>query len=283
MSNQKIEQTLKKITRLPTLPTVLAQLSGMVSDPKTSAQDVGEAVGRDQALTARLLRLVNSSFYGFRQRIASIDHAVVILGFNALKNLVFTTSVVQLFPDTGNGRFDHIAFWEHSIGCAILARRLAGQANYPQVEEVFVAGLLHDVGKLVEDQFLHEEFSQVMDAVNSGRELMAEAEEKLLGLSHERIGELLCEQWNLPSSVQVPVAHHHRPSSVHEQRIETTCVHTGDVICRAMSLGCGGGDAVPVLDEDAWEVLGVPPSALEPLMDATLEEYEEIADLLAQV
>ncbi|MFZ3046202.1 MAG: HDOD domain-containing protein, partial [Desulfatirhabdiaceae bacterium] len=165
-----IPPNLKKIIDhvhdLPTLPRTVLKISELVNNPKTSAKDLATVITDDQVLTARLLKLVNSSFYAFPQKISTVTGAIVLLGFDSIRNLLLTTSVFDLFT---NKHRDHKklqeSLWDHSLGCAIGAKVIGSFIRYEKVEELFVAGLLHDIGKIVEMMFMPDEFFRALEKV----------------------------------------------------------------------------------------------------------------------
>ena len=158
MDEQK-RQRLKRITQsiigLPTLPTVITELISLIDNPKTNARKVAQLISTDQALTAKILKLANSAFYGFPREIATVDLAVVVLGFETVKNLGLSVSVLERFSGTDGGvdEFDRQKFWEHSIACGVSARLLAGKLRYRMPGEAFAAGILHDIGRLILSQY----------------------------------------------------------------------------------------------------------------------------------
>jgi putative nucleotidyltransferase with HDIG domain len=210
--NQDVKSVVQKITDLPALPTMLATLNRLMADPRTSADTLGKALGSDPALVSKVLKLVNSAFYGFPGRIGTISQAVVILGFSSIRNLVLTTSVMQMFGTKGQKQgFDVEAFWRHSLQTAALARQLAFEKGQAYIEEAFIGGLLHDMGRMVLSQKLPVEFEKVL-ALSAGKKIpLREAEFLLLGTTHAEIGSWLAQKWNLPPPLIDVIQYHHTP------------------------------------------------------------------------
>ncbi|MFH1624598.1 MAG: HDOD domain-containing protein [Pseudomonadota bacterium] len=282
MEKAELRKIVGRIESLPTLPTVLSKVTELVQNPKTSAANLGDVISEDPALTARVLKLVNSAFYSLPQRVSTVTRAVSIIGFNALKNLVLASSIFDLFPDQANGGlFDREKFWHHSIGCAIGAKATAKFIRYPEIEEMFVAGLLHDIGKVIEDQFLHEEFAGLIALAEEKNTLLVEAEKEVLNYTHADLGRLLTERWKLPIQLVESIAFHHEPGLSARFKREAAVIHLADILCRAKNIGSGGDNEIPPLDRGSWEVLELKLSAIEPMMEEIEEEYENLALILA--
>jgi putative nucleotidyltransferase with HDIG domain len=276
------EKIIARIEDLPTLPRTVLKITELVNDPKSSAKELARVITDDQVLTARLLKLVNSSFYGFPQRISTVTAAIVLLGFDAIRNLLLTTSVFDLFAsENKNNRSDLEKFWDHSLGCAVGAKVIGNHLRHDNIEELFVSGLLHDIGKIIEIIYLPREFSEVATAAKNENILMITAENKILGYNHAELGKLLGERWNLPAKLVQIIAHHHQPNSAGSFALEASVVHLADIFCRALNLGSGGDQKIPPLDKPAWENLKIKTTAIESIMEAMMAEFEDISQFIA--
>ncbi|RKY63243.1 MAG: HD family phosphohydrolase [Candidatus Latescibacterota bacterium] len=253
-SKEEIRRITRSIINLPTLPTVVAKMLEMLDNPKTSAAQLSRLISGDQVLTAKVLRLANSAFYAFPQPISTVNLAVVVLGFDVVKNLVIGISVIESFSKEADGYFDVMRFWEHSIGCGVAARMLARMYGYQVSGEAFTAGLLHDIGKLVMREHLKVEFLEVLGKVQQGKTFL-EAEEELLGVTHAEIGNWLAERWNFPVVLQEAILCHHRPGEARKEPMLAAIVHFADVICKHAEVGFSGDHVKPPLDEAVYDVL----------------------------
>ncbi len=273
-----LNRIIAQVEDLPTLPRTVLKITELVNDPKSSARDLARIITDDQVLAARLLRLVNSSFYGFPQRISTITGAIVLLGFDAIRNLLLTTSVFDLFPNRKNTRLiRQEQFWDHSLGCAVGAKVLGNHLRYDKVEELFVSGLLHDIGKIVEMIFLPAAFKEIVKRVKDENILMIAAEERILGYCHPEVGKLLAEKWNLPPKLTNVILHHHHPSEAGRFALEAAIVHLADILCRALNIGYGGDNKMPALDKTAWNSLRIRSEAIESLLAEIDKEFNEIS------
>ena len=278
MTNSKLTRIIGKIEDLPTLPRTFLRITEVINNPRSSASDLAGVVADDQILTARLLRLVNSSFYGFPRRISTVTGAVVLLGFDAIRNLLLTTSMFDLFSnEKKTGSFDREKLWDHSLGCAVGAKVIGGFLRYEKLEELFVSGLLHDIGKIVEMLFLTDEFAEIALMVKDENTLILTAESHVLGYTHADIGKLLAERWNLPPKLVSIIACHHQPDLAGKFSREAAVVHLADILCRAVNIGSGGDNKIPPLNKDAWESLDLDLSSIAPVMEEMEREFEDIS------
>jgi putative nucleotidyltransferase with HDIG domain len=276
------QKIIEKIDDLPTLPRTVLKITELVNDPKSSAKDLARVITDDQVLTARLLKLVNSSFYGFPERISTVTGAIVLLGFDAIRNLLLTTSVFDLFANHNRKKKqDQEKFWDHSLGCAVGAKVIGNYLRHDKIEELFVSGLLHDIGKIVEMMYLSDEYTKVVSVIDSENILMTAAENKVLGYNHAEVGKLLAEKWNLPAKLVQVIAYHHQPANAGSFAMEAAIVHLADIFCRALNMGYGGDNKIPPLDGSAWERLKIGTNAIDTIMATMRREYRDISSFIS--
>lgn len=203
---------LSMIRELPTMPAVLVRLNRMLQDEVVSIDKIGHLIETDQAISSKILMLVNSAFFGFRSRVSSIPHALMILGFNTVRSAAISVSLIDAIRiGTHKDGFDVIDFWRHSIAVAVAARYLGRQLRMKDPDDAFTAGLLHDVGKLVMLQFLPELFDVAWAEFRRGKITFIEAEQKKLPLNHAMVGAHLARMWQFPADLVEAIAHHHEP------------------------------------------------------------------------
>ncbi len=267
-----IEKLVANISDLPTLPDVVSKINRLVTDKNTSAGDISKVIESDVALSAKILKLVNSPFYGFPKRITTITYAVVILGFRAVRNLALSAFVFDAFKGKAIASFDIKDFWRHSICTAMLAGNLAKKFKPELAEDAFMAGLLHDLGKAIMCQYLPEDVEAAARLAREKGCLFIEAEKELHAYDHTQLGGLLLEKWNVPDALITASRHHHRPSLASTPRLVCSLVHLSDILARTLNLGSGGDDLVPALEPEAWEELGLTWDAIGEEMDQMLQQ-----------
>jgi len=270
---------IQRVDGLPTLPTVVARLTELVEDPSASAGDINDVLSRDMSLAAKILKLVNSPFYGFSRKISSVTHAVVILGFNTVRNVSLSAFVFEAFKDTKKG-FKHRDFWIHSIGTAVAANTVAVYKEVPEAEDAFMGGLLHDIGKVFLRQYCPREFDRVVRRVTDDDSLFLDAEIAEMDMSHADLGAALLEEWSLPPRLVEIVKYHHRPDTAKTLPQLASAVHFGDILVRSLVIGSGGDRRIPRLAQPAWDALGLEDADIPVLMEKTLVGIEQVADFI---
>jgi HD-like signal output (HDOD) protein len=266
---------IEKLGQLPTLPQVVQKIVSMIDRPETSAEALGRLIEKDQVLSAKVLQLANSPFYGFPARIASVSHAVVVLGLNVVKGLTLGATVFDMMKAAG---MDEL--WRHSLGVAMVAHLLATRLDQKNPEELFVAGLLHDLGKVVMYVKLPETVLRIAEAVQTRDVSMMQAEREILGLSHAEIAGWLATAWHLPTVLKEPIMYHHQPSLATGAPMQTAIVHVADVLVKAMGCGSSGDDLVPSLSPEAWSAMNLNEEGLAACVAQAAHEFETIDDYL---
>ncbi|MCC8107849.1 MAG: HDOD domain-containing protein [Planctomycetes bacterium] len=262
---------------MPALPNVVARLTRLIADPKTTASDINSALSSDPGLVTRILKLVNSSYYGFSRRITTITNAVVILGFNQVRNLALSAFMFDTFAKSKDGSLlDVGGLWRHSIGAAFLAAAIAKGTKPILEEDAFICGLLHDLGKFIMAEKAVADAGRVVGLVRERDLLFIEAERKILGYDHAVLGAVVMERWNLPPTLVNVVRHHHEPLSAPESARHLACVaNVADIVSRALLMGNGGDRKIPRLEERVWQMTGLDWKRLEGIIRRVAEEYSK--------
>jgi HD-like signal output (HDOD) protein len=264
------------INQISTLPTVYAKVNELVDNPTSSASDLGRVISRDQGLTARLLKLVNSAFYGLPSKIDTVSRAVTVIGFKQLKELVLATSVLSMFKGLGSSiSLSMEDFWKHSIACGLTSRILAIYARCDNPEAFFVAGLLHDLGRLVLLEKCSEEYKNIFHERTEKDRMLFEVERSFFGYTHAEVARELVSFWNLPETLKSAVGFHHVPQRAGRFAPYAGIVHIADIFVHACEIGASGEHYVPNLFPEAWNQSGLKRSILEPAIDKIHEQFEE--------
>ena len=267
-----LRSRVENISTIPTIPSVLKQLSTIIENPKISLNEISHFVSQDPALTTKILQMVNSALYGFPGRISSVNHAVMLLGLNVVKGLLLSVSVFEIMHKA------MIGLREHSLGLAIASKVLARKKGLKEPEEVFVAGLLHDVGKVILTLSWPEEYDKtVRDAEASGIAIF-EAERRHFSETHAAVAGWLAEKWHFPRKLCECIANHHRPQTSSLAPLETAIVHMADVLVKARGFGYSGDRLVPDVNPKAWETLGLSEADLREILkelEDSVEQTEE--------
>ncbi len=264
---------LEAIKDLPTLPDVVAKVNRLVNSEHASASDINAVIRRDLALSGKVLRLVNSSFYGFPRRINSITRAVVILGFRTVRNLTLSAFVFSAFRKGMQG-FDARAFWTHSIGVAVTSAAAAEELGFSTRgrEDAFIAGLLHGVGKVVLCEYAPEQMHEVLHRRDVEDMSLLEAEQAVLGYTHADLGGAVLENWNLPEAIVQVVRHYPDPTKAGQDLRPCALVHASEILTRAMLFGNPGEERMPLVSARAWDEIELNHKILGRIMDRALDE-----------
>jgi putative nucleotidyltransferase with HDIG domain len=250
---------------------VLCEIEQALDSPQCSLSAMGDAIQKDPDLTARLLRLANSSFYGFANRLSTVSEAVGLVGIQQIQDMIVASSVLEQFKGVPDSLVNKHSFWQHSLAVGIAARLLAMERCLPKPDKFFVAGLLHDVGRLVLLSQAAEWAQQVFELYQRERILLRDAEEKILGYDHQQIAAELLQSWSYPAVLVQAVAFHHVPENSIAQT-DAAVVHVADHLINALGIGSSGEHFIPPLSEKAWATLGIGTEPLAGIVDAVDEQ-----------
>jgi HD-like signal output (HDOD) protein len=250
------EAVVRQEMELASLPDIFFQITESLKNPRSSASYVAEVISKDVALSAKLLKMVNTPFYGFPSRVDTLSRAVTVVGTNQLTNLALGVSVISSFEGVPEEFFTLKEFWLHSVACGIVARLLAARAGLDGGEKFFVAGLLHDIGRLVMLKNHLTASMEVLRPAKVGRRALVDVERAVWGCTHADIGGRMLKSWRLPAFLEVLVHHHHTPMDA-SMPAEAAVVHVADFIAHGIGIGSSGASLVPELDPRAWKKTGL--------------------------
>ncbi len=226
-----------RASELHALPVVVFEAQQLIQDSRTNAQDLADLLSKDPAIASRILKVANSAFYGFQKRIGNLAQAIVVLGFQALKNLTLTVGVIDSFRVGSGDDFDYPTFWAHSVATAIAADHIARHAKIPNRSEAYMAGLLHDVGKLVLAQHGPSLYCEVRTLIAQEYTPIS-AEREILGRDHAELGARFLSRWSLPDELVDAVAKHHEQETPQGDVQLFEVVQLADLLVNSLGLGC---------------------------------------------
>lgn len=261
----EIRRIIKDTKSLPTLPGVIAKLGSLAENNRISVQEMARVVSSDQVLSAKVLKLVNSAFYGFSGRVSTVSNALILLGVNVVKSLAISSSIFEIMEK------NVVGLWEHSMGVAVAANVMAKRLKLPEPEETSTAALLHDIGKVIIKIKLEGDFDKLTESIENKGLMMIEAEREFLQTDHAEIGEWLGQTWLLPEKLIEPIAFHHHVEKSVVHQTKTAVVHIADVLIKASAFGFSGDHIVPRIQPAAWNRLKMD----LPLLESIIAEVED--------
>jgi putative nucleotidyltransferase with HDIG domain len=274
---EHIRKVIRDTKTLPTLPGVISRLTAMAEQGTVSADEMARVVMTDQVLSAKVIRLVNSAFYGFYGHVSTVADALKLLGVNVVKSLAISSSIFEIMEE------NVVGLWEHSMGVAVTASVIAKRLKLKDPDEVSTAGLLHDIGKVIIKIKLQQDFDELLALIAEKDLMMVEAERELLDTDHAEIGAWLAQTWHLPSNLIEPIAWHHNVEKSATQKTKTSAVHVADVLTRAAGFGFSGDALVPRIQPAAWTNLGLTEDKLESILDEVEDRLIDAKNLSLEI
>lgn len=279
MSNTlSYDDVVRTLDDLPSLPAVVMELLNSIDQDDVDISVLAKKVSYDQALTAKTLRLANSSLYGLQVKVTTIQQAITYLGFQTTRNLITAAAVTGCFAEGHCPGFDHKAFWRHSIATAACAKVLARQMRFNQ-DYAFTAGLLHDIGRLVLVSCFPNQYSETLAYRDAHDCYLLDAERTVLGVDHVDAGLALAEHWNFSDTMRLAIGGHHDPEAPGAGFL-AAIIHVADAIVHALDLAQLPDDLVPPVSTVAWTALGLDEQIYLQLFRETELQYEEISMVL---
>ena len=278
-----IDSAIKGISHIATLPEITLKIIELVEDPSSTAQDLHGIISNDPALCSRILKVVNSAFYGLPRQIGSINRAIVLLGLNAVKNIAIAASLTKLFR--GGDLCDNFSardLWVHSIAAGAASKLMCDELKLGLPDEAFLAGLMHDIGIMVEMQAMRKQLVDLFEALPFDEEGvpgadMLELERKHFGTTHQAFGAGLCDSWKFPKSFAYVAGHHHDPLNLPPESRRLACiVYLADRLSAKLGYGFRGDILNLDVDPGVMDVLNMTPEQFQKVMDGLPEVYEEV-------
>jgi len=273
--------------QVPTLPAIVARALEILNQPNASAESAARLIGQDLALSAKVLRLANSAFYGIPRSIASVDQAIVILGFQTVRSLVMSASVLKILGKGGKSSLDRKMVWRHSVATALASRivvRKVGRRLGLDIEAAFMASLLHKIGVLILDGAEHAEYNMILEeAALEEAQPLPLLERKHLQIDHAALGGMLAEKWGLPEELRDPIAHHLSPATAPTQGELAAVVQLSSYLAESVGFGAFEGLVQWPLDPNVFTILQFEPTLIPDLCESLKVELEKAESFFALI
>lgn len=286
--NLTIENVVERTTDLPSMPDAALKVMRECDSPTGTAQNAASHLSRDQSLSAKILKLSNSSYYGLAGQVCDLQQAVIVLGMRSVRNLAVVASTYPWLSQPLKGyALAPGALWDHSIAVAIGAQMLAKHTRSACPETAFTSGLLHDIGKVVLNVWLENKLEITLKYALRNDLPFDAAERKVIGFDHQQVGAYLAQKWGLPDVFVKAMAYHHQAANAPDFKNVVDCVHLADYFTMSVGYGLGGDGMRYIVDPNSFERLGLQNRDIDPLLDryvegvasfkAMLESLEEAA------
>lgn len=281
MASPAVRKLLTGSNQLFSLPDIYFQLREMIHDPRFSLPDIGKVISKDPGLSARLLRLVNSPFYGFQAKIDTISRAITVVGVDELYHLIIATCVVDKFDNIPGELVNMADFWMRSVQCAVISKLLAKRSMVLHSERLFLAGLLHDLGSLVMYREMPEESRQALAASNYDRRLLPDIEREIFGFTHAEVGGELIRDWGLPESLSEAIACYLDPETARLHRLDAYILNIAIRLVDANQRGEPAEQAAEEFTEHVLAIVRLHREQLTAVFEQGAEEFLAVFDLMA--
>ena len=275
------KELVDSVSKFISLPSTVMHVNDMASDQQYSAADIGETIARNAELSARLLRIANSPFFGFPSHINTVPRAITVIGTSELRDLLLATSAIDAFNDLPNDLVSMETFWRHSLRCGVIARSLAMHLHKPNVERFFAAGLLHDIGSLLINHKLPELAVKVLAQSHHNRQRRFLIEQDLMGFNHASIGAELLRQWGLPDYIIEAVEHHHAPSLATRYPHDAAIAHIANYLSNTMLINMDGHlEVSEAFDTTALKTAGLSPEDLQSILKHSENHFNDTLEIM---
>ncbi|MEN6461301.1 MAG: HDOD domain-containing protein [Syntrophomonas sp.] len=276
MGRVTIDTIIEGVNDLPALPQVVIRVMELTENPDSTAQEINNVLNQDQGMTAKVLKMANSAFYGFPRRIATITDAIVFLGFRTIRSIVMAASVSDILSKEFAGyALAPGELWRHSQSTAMAARLIAKNNKFGSVDLAYTAALLHDIGKVILNNLMKEGYHEVVARVTSDNVSFIEAENQILGFNHALVGARVAEKWNLPPELVEAIALHHSPSDAQINKKLTSIVHIADAVCLAMGIGIGIDGMLYPLSNESLQLLNMNEDNIESTVSQLVDMFAD--------
>lgn len=275
------EKIRSSVNNLPTLPTIYSQLAEAMEDPLATNDKIAKIISSDQSSAFKVLKVANSPLYGLHGKIDSISQALMYLGHNEVKNIIFALSVIKVFSKEKSVKgLRPVDLWAHSIGVGVITRNLGQAIGEKHIENFFLAGIFHDIGKIIFLEFAVKEYQKVIDLVLEKNCRIKDAEKEIFGIDHAAAGQILADKWRLPQNIQDIILHHHSGHKSQTTNTLLASVHLANILAHILGFGFSGDNMIPQPSTIVWDTLKLQRGALLTLKDKFIDDYSHTIKLM---
>ena len=289
MNKKDLKYIIENTSDLPELPSVLMEVNRLIRKPAITVNEVSSLIIKDPALTSRILRMANSSYYGLSYKVATLSKAIAVLGFSIIQNLGITATIFKIFNKCNPALLNIKGLWHHSLGCAIASKIILKKQSPVLQEKAFLAGILHDIGKVIIAENLPEETNKVLSKLREDEFLtQSELEKDFIGYTHSDFGAFISEKWQFPPELSIAIKFHHDPHlflnniPVGEDHRETLillfAVHAGNQLAKLLKLGKSSDNKVDIIEDLTWEYLDITSDNIEDLLLDIRDSFDDVMD-----
>jgi putative nucleotidyltransferase with HDIG domain len=272
------KKVVESIDQLPSLPAIVTKLIQVVNSPESSADDAAKLIEKDPGLTSKMIRLANSAFYGIPRSISSVSSAVVILGFNTIRSLVLSASVMKMFAGSQQPALDKEKFWRHSITTAMAAKLIVRHfinVRMMDPESAFCAGILHDIGKLIFNEYMSKEYVEVTAFAEKNKMALLDAETSMLGINHAAIGKVISDKWALPLDLEYTLVYHHEPGAADQLNELVATINYADLLAHEAGASLWENEPVYVAKNNYRSILNVSDADHERIIQMLVDSLDK--------
>lgn len=276
------DKLIENVRDFPTLPTIYTNLMKAMSNPNSTVNEVAEVIARDQATTAKIIRFANSPVFAIHKKIEKISDAIFYIGFNEVKNIVLALSVMNVFRQIkALTSFNIIELWKHSIAVGVITRIYGQQLGIRDIENFFISGILHDIGKLFFVKIFKNQYVEAIEEALESRISLNTVEKKMFDADHCFVGGLIAEKWKLPNSLYSSIRHHEKGTQNGKNNVLIACVHLANITAQIFEFGNSGDNLVDRPNFEIWKILDFKSGTISALYDSIIINYEQSAQILS--
>lgn len=276
----QLDNIIERVKDFPTLPTIFTKVLDMLANPNTTVQDLAALISKDLAISGKVLQVVNSPIYGLTNRVGTISQAIFYIGFNEVRNICLAVSVIDVFKSVSAGTvFNVVELWKHSIAVGVTARFLAKQTGVKTLDDYFISGIMHDIGKLFFVKYFANKYLEIIEEAASGKVQLETLEKQTFGATHLVLGEMIAKKWNLPKTITNSIRYHQVGITDRYDPL-VACVHLADLLANSLNLGNSGNNIINAPNMEIWKNLSLPNGFFIEARDSIKANYNQSIAIL---